>query len=142
MRKTAVRIRDLARAYAPRDTGALEKSIDYATTKGANNRNVFTVYIDLDASNPDGHPVGDYAWIMEEQLHPFGRRSGKIHFDLGLGSIAKNATGKVGGKFLKRAVQDGAAQLMPDAILAVKRSLAGSSVNVGYKRASGGIGES
>lgn len=136
MRKTAIKIRDLAREYAPRDTGALEDAIDYMTVKGANRRNVFVVYIDLDKANSNGGVVGDYAWIMEQQLHPYGRRSGKIEFNLDIGSLLKNAAmgGKVGGRFLERAMKDGSADMLANATAAVSRVLGGRLINLDYQR--------
>ena len=111
MRKTAIRVRDLARSYAPRDTGLLEDSIDYAVTAtGINRRNVFVVYIDVDAVRRRGvGTLSEYAWLMEENLHPYGRGlvNGRELY-LGKGSKAKRAGGKkVGGKFLARAVKEG-----------------------------------
>lgn len=135
MRKTAIRIRDLARSYAPVKSGTLEDAIDYATLK-ENRRNVFYVYIDLDVAAPGGKLVGDYAWIMEEELHPFGRQKGKRYYTLGPGSAAKAASGKkVGGRFLSRAVRDGAKDVLKDARNAVSRTLSNSrGMNVQYQR--------
>jgi hypothetical protein len=136
MRKTAIRIRDLARSYAPYKTGALEKAIDYTTIKGANNRNVFVVFVDLDKMNPGpaGHQVGDYAMIMENELRPYNTGA-RGHLNLGDGSNIKTMMGnKVGARFLSRAVKEGSQQIMGDALAAVVRSLGGSSsVNVAFQ---------
>lgn len=145
MRKAAVKIRDLAREYAPFKTGALENAINYETVKGARNRNVFVVYIDMDAAASKGRNVGDYAWIMEEELHPYGRQRGKIHFDLGDGSNMKILmTGKkVGGRFLSRAVKEGSQEVFANALSAVARVLRnGRLVNIDYQREPGGNSES
>lgn len=136
MRKAAIRIRDLAKDYAPIKTQALEKAIDYATIKGAGNRNVFIVYIDLDHPGAAGHVVGDYAMIMEQQLRPYGNRGKALY--LGSGSQMKAASGlKVGGHFLSRAIKDGSQAVFGDALAAVRRVTGGSSVNVRFQRSPG-----
>lgn len=135
LRRAAIKIRDLARAYAPLDTGTLEKAIDYGTIRDSTTRrNVFVVYIDLDATNPkDGKSLGEYAAIMEQQLHPYGRRSGKLYFTLREKSEAKGP--KVGGRFLKRAIDEGSAGVVEQALLEVKRSLSGRLINMEYEGA-------
>lgn len=113
MRQVAIGIRDLARSYAPRDTGLLEEHIDYIQQKEGR-RATFDVYIDLDASRlgDRGGVLGDYALVMEEQLHPYGRQQGKRYFRLGKGSQAKAAGGiKVGGRFMARAIKEGTKNL-------------------------------
>lgn len=136
LRKSAVKIRDLARDYAPEKTGALESAIEYATTQGAGRRNVFTVYIDLDRLTRSGRSVGEYAWIMEEELHPHGRQKGKRYFTLGPGSRAKAAGGKkVGGRFLSRAVKEGSKDTVLNATVAVQRVLNSSrAIPVNFER--------
>ena len=137
MRKAAIRIRDLARDYAPVKSGMLQREIDYMAIKGANRRNVFVVYIDVDAVDPKGKALGDYAWIMEEQLHPFGRQKGERRYNLGPGSRAKaNRTGKkVGGRFLSRAIKEGSKDLLAKVNGAVSRSLGSTRlVNIAYQR--------
>lgn len=132
MRKAAIRIRDLARDYAPRKTGTLEKAIDYGTIKDpGTRRNVYVIYIDLDMDSASGKKqVGDYAKIMEEQLEPYGR--GK--YNLGVGSAMKAILEgkKVGGKFLERAVREGTDRLVGDVTLAVSAALGSRLVNVNY----------
>jgi hypothetical protein len=123
MRRTAMKIRDLAREYAPVKTGQLEKSIDYETLK-VNGRNSYVVFIDLDMVRQSGEGVvGDYAFVMEEELHPYGRaKSGKRYYRLGPGSAAKAASGKkVGGRFLSRAVKEGVKGLLGDMAAEVRR---------------------
>jgi hypothetical protein len=157
LRKTAIRIRDLAREYAPRDTGTLEKAIDYMTIKDpATRRNVFVVYIDEDMINPgstifkkdgstsgrrEAHAVGSYAWIMEEQLHPHGRQTGAKRYSLGKFTSAVKAAGgkKVGGRFLSRAIKKGTERMVSDATGAVRRVLGGTRrINIDYERQIGG----
>lgn len=129
MRLRAIKIRDLARSYSPIDTGLLESSIDYKVIKHGR-RNAFVVFINLDAVHEDGKKqLGDYAFIMEEELHPYGRQKGRLRFTLGKGSRAKRMTGKkVGGHFLSRAVKDGTKDLMEDMAAAVRRATGGQSL--------------
>jgi hypothetical protein len=147
LRKTAIRIRDLAREYAPRDTGTLDP---------ATRRNVFVVYIDEDMINPgstifkkdgstsgrrEAHAVGSYAWIMEEQLHPHGRQTGAKRYSLGKFTSAVKAAGgkKVGGRFLSRAIKKGTERMVSDATGAVRRVLGGTRrINIDYERQIGG----
>lgn len=105
MRKRAVLIRDLARSYAPVQSGLLERNIDYVTLKDANRRNTYLVYIDTDAAAGRRHgTLGDYAAVMERRLRPYGSGG----FQLGKLSRAKAAGGAaVGGRFFKRAVEQG-----------------------------------
>lgn len=143
MRRAAIRIRDLAREYAPIETGTLEKAIDWTKIPGPDRRWVYVVYIDLDRSVPGGsnHQVGDYAWIMEQQLRPYGNK-GKP-YNLGgtptSGSIGKAASGKkVGGHFLSRAIKEGTKDLVAQATAAVTRTLGGTRVaDVSYQRDTG-----
>lgn len=135
LRRSAVRIRDLAREYAPRDTGTLENSIEYGTVAGPNSRKVFVVYIDLDATHPDGGLVGDYAWIMERELHPHGRRAtGRPDYH----TRAKRGS-KVGGRFLSRAIKEGSKMMLENARTEVTKTLSGSRlINIDYQRDTGG----
>lgn len=136
MRRAAIKIRNLARDYAPVKTGLLERSIDYMTVKGSDRRNVFVIYIDLDEVDPKGKAVGDYAWIMEEELHPFGRQKGERRYTLGKGSLAKAAGGKkVGGRFLARATREGSKDLLAKMNGAVARSLSSARfADIRYQR--------
>lgn len=123
MRRHAIKIRDLARAYAPVKTGLLEKSIDYAVLR-ENRRNVYVVYIDTEAARFSGDgSLGDYAMIMHQQLHPYGRQApGGRRFNLGVKSAAKAASGKkVGGRFLTRATSDANVDLMSKLVGEVRR---------------------
>ena len=135
MRKVAIRIRDLARSYAPVKSGLLEDSIDYETIR-VNRRNTYVVYIDADAArrgDRDG-VLGDYAWIMHSQLRPHGNKGKALH--LGLGSMAKAATGrKVGGRFLTRAIKDATKNLQAELVAEVRKVTGGSSlVNTQFRR--------
>lgn len=103
MRQRIIKIRDLARDYAPVDSGLLERSIDYQTIRQAG-RNAYVVYIDVDAERYSGRgQLGDYAWIMHNQLRPYGNQGKR--YDLGPRSRAKG--GAVGGLFLTRAIKEG-----------------------------------
>lgn len=128
MRKAAIRIRDLARSYAPVKSGLLEKSIDYETIR-VNGRNSYVVYIDSDAARLGGGEgsLGDYVWIMHSQLRPYGNKGKPLR--LGVGSAAKAATGKkVGGRFLTRAIKDGTANLFNEMAAEVRRVTGGQSL--------------
>ena len=140
LRKTAIKIRDLARDYAPVKTGLLEKNIEYGVVKDERRRNMFVVYIDIDAVRHNGKgSLGDYAWIMEEELHPYGRRKGRLNFNLGPGSVIKAASGKkVGGRFLSRAIKEGSANLLQDVSNAVRRVMNDNRVMpMSYQRDTG-----
>lgn len=138
LRKVAIKIRDLARDYAPRKSGTLEEAIDYAAIKDGR-RNMFVVFINMDVVAPGGKMLGDYAWVMEEELHPHGRKKGKRYYTLGAGSKRKAAGGKkVGGRFMRRAVKDGTKDLLKDVTNAVGRTLGGRVTGVKYERDTGG----
>lgn len=136
MRKTAVKVRDLARDYAPIKTGLLEENIDYKVVRDSNRRNSYVVFVNLDALRKKGSgELGDYAFIMNEELHPHGRARGERYFTLGERSLAKKRTGKkVGGRFLPRAVKEGVKDVLGDAAQAVRRATGDSSVGVKYQR--------
>jgi hypothetical protein len=137
MRRAAIRIRDLARAYAPVKTGLLERSIDYAVIRDDKRRNSYIVFIDLDEIkvNTKGNvkELGDYAFLMHEGLSPYGSGA----FKLGKKSAAKRARGKkVGGRFLTRAAKDGLGDILGEAAKEVRRvtGSGASSVGVQYQR--------
>ena len=142
MRKIAVRIRDLARQYAPVKTGLLERNIEYGTYK-EKGRNVYTVFIDLDAARESGVGVlGDYANVMEKTLRPFGNQGRPLY--LGIGSLLKAAsTGKrVGGRFLSRAVTEGSKNILGECVAEVLRVTGGTRVaTMKYQPESGGDNE-
>lgn len=136
MREVAIQMRDLARSYAPVKTGLLEANIDYRTVR-ISGRNVYVVFIDLDASRYSGEgQLGDYAFIMEEELHPYGRQKGERRFKLGPGSVAKAAGGKkVGGRFLSRAVKESTKGLVEKMTAEVHRIVGGKrTLDIGYRR--------
>jgi hypothetical protein len=134
MRQHAIRIRDLAREYAPVKTGLLEKSIDYAVIKNGR-RTSFVVFIDLDALKSTGSEgntteLGEYAFIMEESLRPYGRKGKPLQ--LGKRSAEKRASGKkVGGRFLARAIVDGTKDILGDAAREVRRATSSGPSSVG-----------
>jgi len=135
MRTSAIKIRDLAREYAPEKTGLLADSIDYAAVQDGR-RKAYVVFIDLGAGRLGGKAgqVGDYADIMEYQLRPFGNQGKPFH--LGVGSLLKAAaTGKrVGGRFLKRAVDEGLKNLMSELNDEVRRVVGGRTIPTNYQR--------
>jgi hypothetical protein len=142
MHRHAVRIRDLAREYAPVKTGLLENSIDYSVVKDGR-RKGFVVFIDLDAVKQTGKngrvvELGEYAFIMEERLRPFGR--GGPALNLGPGSRYKAASGrKVGGRFLSRAITQGSVDILGDVAKEIRRvTNSTSSVGVKFQRNTGG----
>lgn len=106
MRSEARTIADLARAYAPIDTGVLERAIKIDEAIGAGRRKEFSIYIDPDGVDPrngKARNVLRYAVLMELGLAPFG--SGR--YNLGERSQQKAAVQpKVGGRFLQRAVKE------------------------------------
>jgi hypothetical protein len=121
MRRTVVKIRDLARDYAPHLTGDLESAIEYAQIKDGR-RNAFVVFVDLDRTHGKNKDVGDYAFLMEENLRPYGRKSIPRSYQLGALSRQKAAGGKkVGGRFLARAIKEGTDELMADLAEEVRR---------------------
>lgn len=120
MRKAAIKIRDLARDYAPEKTRNLEHAIDWTSYKdGSTHRNVFVVFVNESMVKRRG---ANYAELMEEGLEPYG--SGR--YMPGEQSIKKMWTGKkVGGRFLQRAADDGLKGAVEAANAAVARALGG-----------------
>ena len=134
MRRRAILIRDLARSYAPRDTGLLERNIDYVTIKDSNRRNSFLVYVDMDArrTGPRQGTLGDYAKTMERRLQPYGHGN----FTLGPGSREKAAAGNdVGGKFFSRAVAEGTLLLKQELRAAARGTSFASESRKAYRPA-------
>lgn len=136
MRRAAIRIRDLAREYAPVKSGLLENSIDYAVIRDENRRNSYVIFIDLDAVKASNKGIakelGEYALLMHEGLKPYGNG----RYKLGALSAKKRAGGKkVGGRFLSRAAKDGLQDLLGEAAKEVRRvtSSGASSVGVNYQ---------
>lgn len=134
MRKTAIKIRDLGREYAPRKSGLLENNIDYVTVRDGRGRNAYIVFVNLDAARTGKRQgqLGDYTWIMHSSLRPYGNKGKPMH--LGPGSVAKAASGKkVGGRFLTRAVKDATVNLRSELVQEVRRATGQSSVGVSYR---------
>jgi hypothetical protein len=120
LKRASIRVRDLARMYAPRDTGALEKSLDYGA-KREGRRNSYIVFVRGDAAAANGKTVGDYASIMETQLTPVGR------LKLGKRSEAKATGGApVGGGYLSRAVEKGSESINEEMMAAAISALSSS----------------
>ena len=122
LKRASIRVRDLARSNAPRDTGSLEQSLEYGVKKeGA--RNVYLVYVNGEARHKGGKKlVGAYASIMENELTPYG--NGKYT----LGDRSKRKSGAVGGKFLERAV-DKVSESITDEMMEAARNALLSSPN-------------
>jgi hypothetical protein len=105
IRKGAYDIRDLAREYAPVDEGNLEEAILIEINQGdINGRLQAFVYIDMEkaARKSSTGNVGGYAMRMHEgfyKLGPLSRRK-----DAG--------RGRVGRKFLQRAVDELGPEIM------------------------------
>jgi hypothetical protein len=103
MREEADNIVELAKENAPHKDGDLENAIQAVEDRsGINNRTQITVQVDPTAIDSDGKPVMEYAVIMHEALAPYGTGG----YQLDEGSIAKDAgSGKVGGKYMERAMR-------------------------------------
>lgn len=115
VRAEAQDVAELAQAYAPIDDADLEKAIKVYPPVGMpadldeNRRARAFVYVDSSApaNGAPGKTVGDYAYLMHEFLRPYGGSGApneKGYYDLGPKSVAKG--GKVGGRFLLRAVKE------------------------------------
>lgn len=135
LRRAAIRIRDLAKDYAPVHTGLLERSIDYAVVRDGMRRNMYIVYIDLNETKVNGKgnvkELGDYAILIHRGLAPYG--TGR--WQLGKRSAAKRAGGKkVGGRFLARAARDGLDDILSEAAREVRRATRSGPSAVGVRR--------
>jgi hypothetical protein len=124
LKRASIRVRDLAKQYAPKDTGSLEESLDYGDRRDTNGRNVYLVFVTGDYRHKGGKKmVGQYADIMENELTPYGK------YKLGSGSQTKADSGKaVGGKFLERAV-DKVSESITDEMMAAARAALSASSN-------------
>jgi hypothetical protein len=140
-RVMVLKMRDLARSYAPEKTGTLERAIDMQEVRnGSGGRTSFILFVNIDIARPEGDGVvGDYAWIMEEQLHPYGRTAGARVYNLGPISRDKAAGGnKVGGRFLARAIKDGSGDLFGSLVDEVRKVTGGGrSMAMEYTRDTG-----
>jgi hypothetical protein len=103
MREEGDKIAELARENAPIDDGDLEEAIEAVETRGGpNGRTVVSVQVDPAAVDAKGVPVIKYARVMHEALAPFGTGA----FKLGPASRQKDGgSGRVGGKFMERAMR-------------------------------------
>jgi hypothetical protein len=104
-------IAKLAREYAPRDKGNLENAIQNVQSYDSGHHGRLMAEVGV----VDQGDVGDYAIEMHEHLEPYGDGG----YTLGDGSLAKG--GKVGGKFLERALEDRSAQFLPEIIAEIKK---------------------
>lgn len=109
----ALKLRDLARKFAPVDDGNLEKAIlihperlegAIRDERGRFARQEIEVYIDMEMPVPErpGKTVGDYAYVVHEHVTPYGPKN------LGPLSELKQAGQSeiVGGGFLERAAEE------------------------------------
>lgn len=112
MKKEGEAIARRARENAPVDEGDLEKAIRSRVVGGGRDeetgqfkRKEIVIEVDGDATTSDGKSVGSYAYIMHEELKPYGFG----RFNLGPKSRAKqenNPSFKVGGMYLERAIAE------------------------------------
>lgn len=110
------KIRDLARDYAPREDRHLEHAITKSTEySGINNRAVVTVYVDENAAADGDTSVGDYAKKMHDGDYKLGKLSRLKEAEVGVG--------KVGPKYLKRAVDERKGEVMERSRKKVKNAL-------------------
>lgn len=109
LKREAHEVARLAKEFSPVDSGALEDSWqvielggdrDY---RGRFTKKSYVIQVDPSATDPDGRPTSVYGLEMHEHLAPYG--SGM--YKLGPLSRAKNAgSGRVGGRFLERAIDE------------------------------------
>lgn len=104
MRDEAEQIANLARQYAPVDDHFLEQAIEVVEDRGGiNTRTQVYVQVNPDAVDERGQSVLQYAALQHELLGPYGAGIWR----LGPKSREKDGgTGRVGGKFLERAVNE------------------------------------
>jgi hypothetical protein len=124
MRRRSIKIRDLARAYAPVDTGSLRDAIDQEESiDPGTRRKMFVVFIDPEAAyeGSDSKTVGDYGMLVERHLSPFGDGSlnGRRF------RIRDRSDPKKGGRFLSRATKDGTRGIEAEIAAEVRRILGG-----------------
>lgn len=115
LRREAHEIARLASQFSPVDSGALEDAWEVVEmggdrdARGRFTKKSYVIQVDPMASDPDGRPTTLYALEMHEHLGPYG--SGR--YKLGEKSRAKdNSSGRVGGRFLERAVDEVEHELM------------------------------
>lgn len=102
MRVAGDEIVALAKDYAPKDEGDLERAIERnpAEERDDLNRKAVEVWVNPDMPGSGGMKVGDYAYLMHEGLTPYGDGTYRPRE----GTINKGP--QAGGKFLERAVNE------------------------------------
>lgn len=124
MRRRSIKIRDLARSYAPVDTGSLRDAIDQSEMLDpATRRKVFVVFIDPLAKydGDDEKTVGDYGMLVERHLSPFG--SGSLNGRRF--RIRDSSDPSKGGRFLMRATKEGTKGIEQEIAAEVRRIVGG-----------------
>lgn len=102
----AEEIADLAYAQAPKDTGALEESIDTKQIKagGFGRRNVWVVYVRGWELHKSGKQVGFYAYRMHDDEYRLGPGSQEKQNKLKRGRYWTGSNVYVGPEYLTRAL--------------------------------------
>jgi hypothetical protein len=110
--------------YAPSDEGNLADAIEVVNKRdGVNGRNTFYVQIDpahTGTRTRDG--VGDYAMYMHEGVYDLGENSRLKDLSIGGSGGGIGKGGRVGRKFLQRAMNDQRKELMVDFKHLIKRT--------------------
>lgn len=115
IRQGAEDIKDLAIMQAPVDEGNLENAIKVQVDRsGIRGRIQAYVFVDGDEDAGDGKKVEDYATLMHEGVYQLGEKSQQKNAAVG---------GGVGRKFLERAVDELAPDIMNRVRNAMKRVL-------------------
>lgn len=120
-------IAQVAKLYAPEHEGNLGDAI--RTSKSYDNddrrKRVLEVYIDETAQGSNGaENVGKYAlWIHEDMAYELGERSLAKDADIGGNGFGWPRGGKVGPKFLTRAMLDHKGKIERDIRDAIRRGL-------------------
>lgn len=107
-------LRDLAVMYAPEDEGNLSEAIKKRKSRtGINGRNIYEVYVDESAIGSNGAAtVGKYAVKIHESFdYQLGKGSLAKDEDVGGNGLGYPFGGKVGPKFLDRAMSDSVAKI-------------------------------
>jgi hypothetical protein len=110
--------------YAPSDKGNLADSIEVVTKRdGVNGRNTFYVQIDpAHTGTRTTKGVGAYAMYMHEGVYDLGEDSQLKDLSMGGSGGGIGKGGKVGRKFLQRAMSDQHKELMVDFKHLIKRT--------------------
>lgn len=117
LRDGAKSIRDLAKDYAPYDTGALERAIVIKEEVGEDGRKVMVIGIDESKINPKSRaPVGQYAEEIHENFDDY---------EPGPGTLMKIHAGfDAGAQFIFRAAVELEPRIMQRVQAAIERALA------------------